>query len=176
MFPLKIIVCHSRATCLIRIRRCLIFHLLHFLNAHTSLHLTSHSDEQPHDPRTAERSGRLEYKVHSQVLSPTPSLRSAAQRLLLFTMHQGGQVVAQHTVLVRTPQLQLCLRKWMKDKASEGWLHRWSCRRENQMHSLQEFITRLEKVPCQAHLTFEAQGDPVAIYPHKRKSSRDQEA
>ena len=32
------------------------------------------------------------YEVFLQVVSPTPLLRSAVHRLLLFTDHQGGQV------------------------------------------------------------------------------------
>ena len=61
-------------------------------------------DEHPPGPRTA-------HKVRSQVMSPTPSLRWAVQRLLLFTDHQGGHFFAQYTIPVRTPQLHLCLRK-----------------------------------------------------------------
>ena len=39
----------------------------------------------------------------------------------------------------------LCLRKFLKDKAPEGWLHRRSCRREKQVQSLQGPITPQEK-------------------------------
>ena len=65
-------------------------------------------------------------------MSPTPLLKLAVQRLLLLSYHQGEQVSVQCTILVRTLQSRLCLRKWMRDKASEGWLHRCSHRREKQ--------------------------------------------
>ena len=47
---------------------------------------------------------------------------------------------ARKTISVRTSHLRRCLRKRMRDKASEGWLHRCSCRRENQAQSLREFL------------------------------------
>ena len=97
------------------------------------------------------------YKLLLQVMSPTPLLRSSVQRLPKFS--------AQCTILARTSQLHLCLRKWMRDKALECWIHHCSRRTEKQVQPLQEFITPLEKVLCQAHLTFEARGD-VSRYAH----------
>ena len=47
----------------------------------------------------------------------------------------------------------------MKDKVLEGWLHRCSCRREKQVHSLQESITQQEKILRHIHITFSAQED-----------------
>ena len=80
------------------------------------------------------------YTVRLQVMSPTPPLRSAGQRLILFTDHQGGQVCAQKTILVTAPHLHLCLRKQMKDEAPGGF-------------TLQEKILR------HAHRTFQARRD-----------------
>ena len=51
------------------------------------------------------------YNVFSQVMSPTPLLRSAVQMLLLCSYHQGEQVFAQCTILVKTPRQDSCLRK-----------------------------------------------------------------
>ena len=63
----------------------------------TSFFLQSHGDCRiPPNPRTADGSGRVVVYGRSQALSPTPSLISAAQMLLQVTMHQGGQVFAQH--------------------------------------------------------------------------------
>ena len=125
------------------------------------------------------------------------------QRLLLFSSHEGEQVLAQCTVLVRTPQLHLCpavharerdkrtsiqasaQRSQVYDSGTENsvssashsrsteklvdvderqkawkcWIRRCRCRREKQVQHPQEFITLLEKVLCQAHLTLEAQRD-----------------
>ena len=61
------------------------------------------------------------YKVFLRAMSPTPLLRSAVQRFLLFTDHQGGRVYAQFTIPVKTPRLHTW--KWIRDKESEGWLH-----------------------------------------------------
>ena len=65
------------------------------------------------------------------------------------------QFFAQHTIPVRTPRQQPCLRKWKRDEASEGWLHRCSCR-EKQVQSLREFIALQKIVPCHAHHTVQA--------------------
>ena len=117
----ELFVHHSRAPCLIRTRRCLntIFHIsLHFSQNIHIFHLSFYTlavRTQFH--RIHGQQDRLvvrPYRVRSQGMSPTPSLRSAVQKLLLFTMHQGKQVLAQHT-----PRLH---RKWMSYKASGGWL------------------------------------------------------
>ena len=92
-------------------------------------------------------------------MSPTPLLRFAVQRLLLFSHHQGEQASAQCAIPVGTSQPHARHRKSTRDKAGECWLRRCSCRTEKHVQLLQEFITLTEKVLCQAHLTFEAQGD-----------------
>ena len=103
------------------------------------------------------------YKVRSRVVSPSKWLRSSGQRLLLLTDHQRGQVFDQHALPVRTSHLHPFLRNWMRDKASEGWLHRCSCKREKQVQSLQGPITLQEKGLCHAHHTFQARGN---LLPH----------
>ena len=57
------------------------------------------------------------YEVRSQVMSPSPWLRSSGQRLLLLTDHQRGHVSAQWTI-PRTPQLHLCLRKFCERQSA----------------------------------------------------------
>ena len=106
-------------------------------------------------------------------MSPTPSWRSAVRRLLLITNHQGGYVFAQFSIPVRTSLLRPCLRKWMRDKASEGWLCRCVCSREKQVQQLQEFITPLEKSSMSSSADFRIAGSLVATHSHRRKSSRD---
>ena len=54
------------------------------------------------------------YKSLLQIMSPTPLLRSAVRRLLSSSYHQWEQVSVQRTILVRTSQLRLCLRKSMR--------------------------------------------------------------
>ena len=126
----------------------------------------SRGDEHPPDLRTG-GFGHLAI----QSMSPTPSWRSAVRRLLLFTDHQEGYVSAQYTIPMLTSHLRPCLRKWMRDNASEGCLYRCVCSREKQVQQLQEFITPLEKVLRQAHIR--SAGRLVATHSHKRKSSRD---
>ena len=53
----------------------------------------------------------------------------AVQMLHLCSYHQGEQVSVWCINLLRTSQLRLYLRKWMRDKAWECWLHHCSCRR-----------------------------------------------
>ena len=106
-------------------------------------------------------------------MSPTPSWRSAVRRLLSFTDHQGGHVFAQLSIPVRTSHLRPCLRKWMRDKVSEGWLHRCICRRQKQVQQLQEFITPLEKSSMSSSAHFRSAERLVATHSHQRKSSTD---
>ena len=62
----------------------------------------------------------------------------------------------------------------MRDNASDGCLHRCSCRREKQVRSLQECITLQEKIRRHTHHTHRpSTGRPVVTHSHKRKSSRD---
>ena len=85
----------------------------------TILHTTLHFFQIIH---TCHLTVIIQY--HRMVMWPyevrSKSLRPAAQWLLPFTMHQEGQVFAQCTM--RTPRQHPCLRKWIRDKASEGWL------------------------------------------------------
>ena len=117
----ELFVHHSRAPCLIRTCRCLntIFHIsLHFSQNINIFHFSFYTlavRTQFHRIHGQQDCLVVRpYRVRSHGLSPTPSLRSAVQKLLLFTMHQGKQVLAQHT-----PRLH---RKWMRYKASGGWL------------------------------------------------------
>ena len=154
---MKQIMCPSKelfiilAPCLIRFRRGLFFHLSQFIHTfhlffyHLAMTTQYHRIHGQQDCVIV-----WPYRVRSQVMSPAPSLRSA-----VVTMHQG-QVSAQHTIPVRTPRQHPCLRKSMRGKASECWLHRCSCRREKQVQSLREFSTLQEKVLCRACHTFQA--------------------
>ena len=109
----------------------------------------------PPKARTAGLFGGL--ATQSPLTSYEPNaIVEISSRLLQFTMHQGGHVFAQHTIPKRTARLFPCLRKWMGEKASEGWLHRCSCRREKQVQSLRELVTLNEKVLCDAHHTCSA--------------------
>ena len=67
-----------------------------------------------------------------------PDSLLAVQRSHPCSYHQGEQVSLRRTILVRTSQLRLCLRKSMRDKAWEGWLHRCSCREEKQVQPFQK--------------------------------------
>ena len=60
----------------------------------------------------------------------------------------------------------------MRDKASEGWLHRCVCRREKQVQQLQEFIIPLEKSSMSSSAHFRSAGRLVATHSHRRTSSR----
>ena len=161
-----------RASCLTRMHRGLIFHLFHILNALVLLPL--HSDEQPLDPRTAERSGRLAILSPLTGYEPNTTVEISSTEITLFIYHQGVEAAAHFLIPVRPPQLHLRLRKWMEDKALEGWLHRCSCSREKQVQSPQGFVTLQEKIPRHIHLTLRAQGDLLQhTHTHKRKSSRD---
>ena len=147
---LKIIVCRSRALCLIRTRRGLIFHLFHFLNASPLYfyHLTVMNNHLIHV-----QNGLVvwPHKVRLQVMSPTPLLRSAVQRLLPFIYHQSWQASAQQWILERTPQIQLVCSEVDKRLSIGRVASPLLCRREKQVQSLQEFIT-----PLEVHPTFEA--------------------
>ena len=115
--------------------------------------LLSRDDNQiPPNTRTAGLSGRLAIQVRWHVMSPTPLLRSVVWRLLLFTIHPGGQGFAQYTTPMRMARLHPCLRKWMRDTASKGWLHRCPCRRERQVQPLQELKTLQENI-CGTFIT-----------------------
>ena len=104
-------------------------------------------------------------------LSPTPSLRSGVQRFTpIHHPSRRTSFFAQCTIPVRTPRLHLCLRKWMRDKASEGWLHRCFCRREKQVQSQQESLYR-RKFDVTL-ITLSKHGE---TYSHKRKSCRRHE-
>ena len=89
-----------------------------------SVLLPFHSDEQPLDPRTAERSGRLAILSPLTGYEPNTTVEISSAEITLFIFHQGGESSAQYRIPVRPPQLHPCLPKWMKDKAPEGWLHR----------------------------------------------------
>ena len=124
-----------------------------------SVLLPLHSDEQPLDPRTAERSGRLAILSPLTGYEPNTTVEISSAEITLFICHQGGEAAAYFLIPVRPPQLHLRLRKWMEDKAPEGWLHRCSCSREKQVQSPQGFVTLQEKFPRHIHLTLRAQGD-----------------
>ena len=134
----KSVVDHSRASRLIRTRRCpnTTFHTtLHVFQIIRTFHLSVHNltvTTQYHQIHEHEDCLVVwPHKVRLQVMGPTPSLRSAAQRCYFCSpCIKAVHVFVQHTLRVRTPRLYPCLRKWMRDRASEGWLHRCSCRRE----------------------------------------------
>ena len=113
------------------------------------------------------------HKVLLQVLSPTPLLKSAVHRLLLFTYHQRDQVSAQCTSRVRTSQLHLCLRKWMRDKASEGLsLSLHMQKREARTATARiHHPTGESSTSSSAHIRSAVR--LVATHSHIRKSSRD---
>ena len=151
---LVILVCHvSCAHCGLTSR-------LFLLSQHIPSPLyPSHSAEQPHDPRTTGQSGRLAvHKSSYRLCEPNAIVEVSSAEVTPFLLRTEEQVSVQCIILVRTSQLRLCLRKSMRDKEWECWRHRCSCRRQQQVQRLQEFIT-LKKVLCEAHLTFEVQGD-----------------
>ena len=113
------------------------------------------------------------HKVLLQVLSPTPLLKSAVHRLLLFTYHQRDQVSAQFSIPVRTSHLRPCLRKWMRDKASEGL----SLSLRMQQREASAATARIHHTTGESSTTSSAHIQSavrlVAIHSHIRKSSRD---
>ena len=94
------------------------------------------------------------YAVLLQVTSPTPLL-SLVQRLLSFSSHDGEQVLAQCTILVRTPQLHLC-----PSRSDEQPLDPRTARRSG-------------RSTIQHSLTLPRSSLLVAMYSRKRKSCRD---
>ena len=124
---LKRSVHHSRASCLIRTRHCWIFHLSHI---HNSLplcfyHLAVTINHLIHGQQDC--LVVLPYKVRSQVMSPNAIVEISSTK-----------VTPVHHASRRTSFCSACnsgedaTSKWMRDKASEGWLPRCSCRREKQ--------------------------------------------
>ena len=96
----------------------------------------------------------------------------SAQSVVRIRTHVGHtdnslRVSGRRTILARTSHLHLYLRKWMRHKAWECWLHR--C----QVQPQQEFTTPTDKILRHAHHTFKSRGKLVEMYSHKRKSSRD---
>ena len=87
---LKRIVCRSRASCLIH---CWIIHFSHIHNT-TPLYF-HHLIVTAEHPTHGQQDGFVvcPCTVRSQVVSPTPPWRSAVQRWLQFTDHQGGHSV-----------------------------------------------------------------------------------
>ena len=110
-----------------------------------SLLLPSRDDHQippeSTDSRTVWSFGHT--KSAHRFLSRTPSLRSGVQRFTpIHHPSRRTSFFAQYTIPVRTPRLHPCLRKWMRDEASEGRLDRCICRREKQVQSQQESLYR----------------------------------
>ena len=174
MCPFKRIVQHPRASCLVRTRRCLntIFlttlHLSQFIHTfHLAVTTQYHQIHGQQDCLVV-----WPCKVRSHVMSPTPSWRSAAQRLLPFTDHQGGRVFAQYTIPVRTSHLRPCLRKWMRDKASEGQLHPCSYRKERSKCNRCENLLLLKRKFSITLITYSKHGE-TCCDTHTRKPSRD---
>ena len=89
---------------------------------------------------------------------PKATVEVSSAEVTPILLRTEEQVSVQCIILVRTSQLRLCLRKSMRDKEWECWRHSCSCRRQKQVQRPQEFITP-QKDLCQAHLTFEVQGD-----------------
>ena len=139
-WSLKMFACHSRASCLTRTRHGLIFHICQFFhNASLPLLLRcllypSHGDDLPPDPRTAGRFGCL--AVQSPLTGYEPHAIVEIRREVPFTDLQGQ--VFDQTIPARTRQIHL---ERERDKASEGQLHRCSCRNEKQVQSRHGFIT-----------------------------------
>ena len=82
----------------------------------------------------------------------------SAQSVVRIRTHVGQtdnslRVSGRRTILARTSHLHLYLRKWMRHKARECWLHR--C----QVHPQQEFTTLTDKILRHAHHTFKSRGN-----------------
>ena len=95
-------------------------------------------------------------KVLSQVMSPTPLLRLAVQRLHLFSHHQGEQVSVRCIIRVRTSQLRLCHRKSMRDKT---WRMLASLLLTQKREASAPPCNKLALKKRKFYLTFKAHGD-----------------
>ena len=165
--PFKILVRHSHKSCLIRTRRGLIPRHV------PSLRYPSHSDEQPLDPRTAGRSGRLVIQSPRTGYEPNTTVEISSTEVTL--VHLPSKRTSFCSVFnsgedaTTTP-----VSGEVDERQSTGMLDSPLLMQKREASAVPVRIyhsTEESSVSSSPHIRSAVR--PVAIYSHKKKSGRD---